>query len=76
VQLGQELDFRILRIDPENKKIGLSARAATSDEHAVDTKTYSTEVKGGMASLSELADFFSPSASSQAEPNEEEDQEK
>jgi small subunit ribosomal protein S1 len=62
VQLGQELDFKILRIDPENKKIGLSARAVTSDEHVVDTKTYSTDVKGGMASLSELADFFGPSS--------------
>ncbi|HKQ51345.1 MAG TPA: 30S ribosomal protein S1 [Pyrinomonadaceae bacterium] len=64
VQLGQEMDFKILRIDPENKKIGLSARAVTSDEHVVDTKTYSTEVKGGMASLSELADFFGPTSSS------------
>ena len=27
VQLGQEMDFKILRIDPETKKIGLSARA-------------------------------------------------
>ena len=62
MQLGQEMDFKILRIDPENKKIGLSARAVTSDEHVVDTKTYSTEVKGGMASLGELADFFGPSS--------------
>ena len=27
VQLGQEMDFKILRIDPDTKKIGLSARA-------------------------------------------------
>src|SRR5438445_2546114 len=27
VLLGQEMDFKILRIDPESKKIGLSARA-------------------------------------------------
>ncbi len=74
VQLGQEMDFRILRIDPENKKIGLSARAVTADEHVADTKTYSTEVKGGMASLSELADFFSPSASAPVEPAAEEEQ--
>jgi small subunit ribosomal protein S1 len=38
VQLGQELDFKILRIDP-------------------DTKIYSSEAGGGMASLGELADF-------------------
>ncbi|MDQ3135228.1 MAG: 30S ribosomal protein S1 [Acidobacteriota bacterium] len=56
-QIGQEMDFRILRIEPENKKIGLSARAAHSDETVVDTKTYSSEAKGGMASLAELADF-------------------
>ncbi|MBV9960528.1 MAG: 30S ribosomal protein S1 [Acidobacteria bacterium] len=58
VQLGQEMDFRVLRIDPESKKIGLSARAAGSDEPIIDTKSYSSEAKGGMASLGELADFF------------------
>ncbi|CAN5348845.1 30S ribosomal protein S1 [soil metagenome] len=57
VQLGQEMDFRILRIEQDNKKIGLSARAAHSAESVVDTKSYSTEAKGGMASLAELADF-------------------
>jgi small subunit ribosomal protein S1 len=57
VQLGQEMDFRILRIDSESKKIGLSARAATHDEPITDTKSYSTEAGGGMASLGELADF-------------------
>ncbi len=57
VQLGQEMDFRVLRIDPESKKIGLSARAASSDEPILDAKSYSSEAKGGMASLAELADF-------------------
>jgi small subunit ribosomal protein S1 len=57
VQLGQELDFKILRIDPETKKIGLSARAVGKDEPIVDTKIYSSEAGGGMASLGELADF-------------------
>jgi small subunit ribosomal protein S1 len=57
VQLGQEMDFRVLRIDPESKKIGLSARAASSDEPVLDAKSYSSEAKGGMASLAELADF-------------------
>ncbi len=63
VQLGQEMEFRILRIDPESKKIGLSARAAGSDEPIIDAKTYSTEAKGGMASLAELADFGTKSGS-------------
>jgi small subunit ribosomal protein S1 len=57
VQLGQEMEFKILRIDSEGKKIGLSARAVGKDEPIVDTKVYSSEVGSGMASLGELADF-------------------
>jgi small subunit ribosomal protein S1 len=57
-QIGQELDFRILRIEPESKKIGLSHRAAKHDEPIMDVKSYSTDAGGGMASLGELADFF------------------
>jgi small subunit ribosomal protein S1 len=71
VQLGQEMDFRVLRIDAENKKIGLSARAASSDEQVVDTKTYSTEVKSGMASLGELADFGTPASNSTSDEDRE-----
>jgi small subunit ribosomal protein S1 len=57
VQIGQEMEFRVLRIDAENKKIGLSARAAATDEPMMETKIYTSEAKGGMASLAELADF-------------------
>src|SRR4030081_1275078 len=57
VQLGQEMEFRILRIDAENKKIGLSARAAGHDEPVTEQKIYTSEAGGGMASLRELADF-------------------
>jgi small subunit ribosomal protein S1 len=57
-QIGQELDFRILRIEPESKKIGLSHRAAKHDEPIADVKSYSTEAGGGMASLGELAGLF------------------
>jgi small subunit ribosomal protein S1 len=57
VELGQEMDFKILRIDAENRKIGLSARAASNDDPIVETKIYTSEAKGGMASLAELADF-------------------
>src|SRR5467141_3669874 len=56
-QLGQEMEFRILRIDAENKKIGLSARAAGHNEPISEQKTYTSEAGGGMASLGELADF-------------------
>ena len=61
-QVGQEMDFRILRIEPESKKVGLSARAASNDEPVVDTRTFSSEAGGGMASLGELADFFGNSS--------------
>lgn len=58
VSLGQELDFKILRIENDVQKIGLSARAVgKEDEPVVDTKIYSTEAKGGMASLAELANL-------------------
>ena len=66
-QLGQEMEFRILRIDAENKKIGLSARAAGHDEPIVETKVYTSEAGGGMASLGELADFGSATKSSEGE---------
>lgn len=56
VALGQEADFRILRIENAEQKIGLSYRAVgKEDEPIVDTRIYSTEAKSGMASLGELA---------------------
>jgi ribosomal protein S1 len=55
VSLGQEMDFKILRIENDVQKIGLSARAVGREpEPTVDTKMYSTEAKGGMTSLGEL----------------------
>jgi small subunit ribosomal protein S1 len=58
VSIGQEMDFKILRIEYDVQKIGLSARAVgKEDEPQVDTKFYSTEAKGGMASLAELANL-------------------
>ena len=57
-EIGQEMDFKILRIEPDAQKIGLSHRAVgKADEPVVDTKTYSTEAKSGMASLAELANL-------------------
>ncbi len=57
-ELGQEMDFKILRIEQVDQKIGLSARAVgKEDEPVVDTRMYSTEAKGGMASLGELANL-------------------
>jgi small subunit ribosomal protein S1 len=57
-QIGQEMDFKILRIEHEDQKIGLSHRAVGKDEEpVVDSKMYSSEAKGGMASLAELANI-------------------
>ena len=54
--LGQEMDFKILRIENEEQKIGLSHRAVGKNEEPVaDSRVYSSEAKGGMASLGELA---------------------
>lgn len=53
--IGQEMDFKILRIENDVQKIGLSARAVgKQDEPVIDTKNYSSEAKSGMASLGEL----------------------
>ncbi|HEX8282596.1 MAG TPA: 30S ribosomal protein S1 [Pyrinomonadaceae bacterium] len=68
-QIGQELDFRILRIEPESKKIGLSHRAAKHDEPIADVKSYTTDAGGGMASLGELADFFNKRGGGSEEEN-------
>ena len=60
VQLGQEMEFKILRIDAESKKIGLSARAVgKEDEPIVDTKIYSSQAGSGMASLGRTRRFRS-----------------
>jgi ribosomal protein S1 len=59
-QIGQEMDFKILRIEHEDQKIGLSHRAVGKEDEpssSVDTKMYSSEAKGGMASLAELANI-------------------
>ncbi|HEX8567904.1 MAG TPA: 30S ribosomal protein S1 [Pyrinomonadaceae bacterium] len=57
-EIGQEMEFKILRIEPDAQKIGLSARAVgKEDEPVIDTKSYSMEAKSGMASLGELANL-------------------
>lgn len=59
VKVGDEMEFKILRVEQESKKIGLSARASSKEEPvaAADTRSYTSERGGGMASLGELADF-------------------
>ena len=75
VQLGQELDFKILRIENDDQKIGLSARAVgKGEEPVVDSRQFSTEAKGGMASLGELANLMKggPEEETKAELSKEE----
>ena len=61
VQVGQVLQFKILKMDPEAKKIGLSVRAVGKDEPIIDVRSYTSSDGGGMASLGEIADFNRPS---------------
>ena len=74
-QIGQEMEFRILRIEQESKKIGLSHRAAKSDEPIVDVKQYSSEAGSGMASLGELADFFTNRTAQSSAPKDDDTEE-
>ncbi len=54
-KVGQELHFRILKLDPGQKRIGLSARAAKKEEEA---PAYIVgEDSGRIASLGDIAGF-------------------
>ncbi|MGE0882874.1 MAG: 30S ribosomal protein S1 [Blastocatellales bacterium] len=56
VKIGQKTQFKILKMDREARKIGLSARAVGKDEPIIDVRTYSSG-DSGMAGLFEVADF-------------------
>jgi small subunit ribosomal protein S1 len=67
-EIGQEMDFKILRIEPADQKIGLSHRAVGKDEEPVSdtgSRGFSSEAKGGMASLGELANLKFGTAASE-----------
>lgn len=53
VKIGQVLPFKILKLDPAQKKIGLSARAVGKDNDPEDVRTYH-ETGSGMATLGEM----------------------
>ena len=55
VKQGQKLQFKILKMDREAKKIGLSARAVGKDEPIYDTGGGFSSGGSGMASLGEVA---------------------
>ncbi len=55
VKQGQKLQFKILKMDREAKKIGLSARAVGKDEPIYETGGGFSSGGSGMASLGEVA---------------------
>ncbi|HKQ78448.1 MAG TPA: 30S ribosomal protein S1 [Blastocatellia bacterium] len=63
VKQGQTLQFKILKMDREARKIGLSARAVGKDEPILDVRSY-TSGDSGMARLFEVADFNTGATSS------------
>ncbi|MBK6428533.1 MAG: 30S ribosomal protein S1 [Blastocatellia bacterium] len=65
VQIGQQLAFKILKLDREQRKIGLSARAVGKEDDPSDVRTYYDSGEG-MASLGELANLFPRSAAPEA----------
>jgi small subunit ribosomal protein S1 len=66
VQIGQVLPFKILKLDPAQKKIGLSARAVGKDNDPEDVRSY--QESGGMATLGDFAKLLGNTSNN---PNEE-----
>jgi small subunit ribosomal protein S1 len=54
VKIGQTLPFKILKLDPAQKKIGLSARAVGKENDPEDVRSYQ-ETGTGMVTLGDLA---------------------
>jgi small subunit ribosomal protein S1 len=57
VKIGQTLPFKILKLDPAQKKIGLSARAVGKENDPEDVRTYH-ETGSGMATLGDIANLL------------------
>ncbi len=58
VKIGQVLPFKILKLDPSQKKIGLSARAVGKENDPEDVRSYH-ETGSGMATLGDIANLLS-----------------
>ena len=56
IKVGQKQQFKILKMDREARKIGLSSRAVGKDEPILDVRNYSSG-DSGMAGLFEVADY-------------------
>jgi small subunit ribosomal protein S1 len=71
VKIGQVLPFKILKLDPSQKKIGLSARAVGKENDPEDVRTYH-ETGSGMATLGDIANLLGSSSEKKGEGEEEE----
>jgi small subunit ribosomal protein S1 len=63
VKINQTMPFKILKLDPAQKKIGLSARAVGKDNDPEDVRSY--QETGGMATLGEMFKNLQPSKDSE-----------
>lgn len=61
VKINQVLPFKILKLDPAQKKIGLSARAVGKESDPEDVRTYH-ETGSGMATLGDIANLLGASS--------------
>jgi len=65
VKTGQVMQFKILKMEREQRKIGLSVKAVGKDEPITESRNY-TSADGGMASLGEIAGLSSSSSSDES----------
>ncbi len=61
VEIGQVLPFRVLKLDPANRKIGLSARAVSKEDDPEDSRTYH-KTGVGMVPLADRANLLGASS--------------
>jgi len=59
------MQFKILKMEREQRKIGLSVKAVGKDEPITESRNY-TSADGGMASLGEIAGLSSSSSSDES----------
>jgi small subunit ribosomal protein S1 len=66
VKIGQVLPFKVLKLDPGQKKIGLSARAVGKEDDPEDVRTYH-ETGAGMATLGDIANLLGAASDKKSE---------
>jgi small subunit ribosomal protein S1 len=66
VQIGQTMQFKILKLDPAQKKIGLSARAVGKDNDPEDVRSYH-DSGSGMATFGDIANLLGSKSSDKDE---------